>query len=376
MLSKKHFINWISSSILFFISQLFLIKYLSRYTEYTLLGVIFYTFIYFGFLYSNKFITNESQIKDKKYFYILIAAFSVLLIILINFIPFSVRVNRFDAIRDWLINFEDGIYPYLSRNNPSGFPFLFLLAYPFYKLGALELLSVAGIIIFSFLAVHYSGTKKEVFIRSGLILLSLPFYYEYLVRSELIFNIALAILLIFLTYKYVHSSKVNLMFLLFSILWGLLLATRLTIFVIFALFLLYKFRQNLFSMFLFTSNAILVFLIINLPFFLWYPQLFIIDGPFAIQASYLPFGLMIFFLIIIVYSGWVVNDLQELFFMIGVALFLLTLSSFVISIWNYGVNNSLINSYFDIAYFIFPLPFLILSVKEYKIDRFLGKVLS
>lgn len=375
MFSKQHYINWISFTAIICINQIFLVKYLSRFTDYFIAGSLIFTFIYFAILYFNKNIDSESSIKDKKYYYILTIIFLALLSFLVFLIPESPNVNRINAIKVWLENLNDGIYPYLSRENPSSFPFLFILVLPLYYLSVLDILSVIGIGIFLFITIRYSLSKKEIFTRTALICLALPFYYEVIVRSELTFNIGILILLTFLTYKFVAAEKLNGTFYLFSIIWGLALSTRMIAFAVLLIFLLFHFRQRLFNLYLFGSLAVLIFFLTNLPFFLWYPELFILDGPFAVQSTYMPFSIGMVFIIIMIITGWTLANLQELFFTTGIILLLLSSVSFIIAVLQFGFENVLFNSYFDIAYFIFSIPFFILSIKESRVDKYLGKVL-
>ncbi len=376
MFSKKHYINWISLSLIFIINQIFLIKHLSKDTDYYIVGFILYSLFFVSLIIINKFIAIRSSIEDKKYYYISAIIFLLLLTVLLYAMPESANQNRINNIKDWLQNFQDGIYPYISSEKFSPFPFLFFLVSPFYFMGLLELLPVVGIGIILFLAIFYSSNRKELLLRSSLIVLSLPFYYEIFARSDLTFNIGILIILIFLTYKFVDPGKTNSLFFLYGIIWGLALATRMISFVVLFLFLMFHFRRNLFNLYTFGSLSILIFSLVNLPFFLWYPELFILDGPFAVQSSYLPFFSIILFVILMVYAGWIIADLRELFFAVGMIIFLFTLSSFLIEVWNYGIYNALFKSYFDIVYFIFALPFFILSIKDFQIDKFLGKVLD
>ncbi|UCD93668.1 MAG: hypothetical protein JSU69_07810, partial [Candidatus Zixiibacteriota bacterium] len=63
-----------------------------------------------------------------------------LTILMFRFDPATIAVGRFPALRDWIEKLLDGEFPYLSGVRPSGFPFLFMIAMPFYFIGDLGLL--------------------------------------------------------------------------------------------------------------------------------------------------------------------------------------------------------------------------------------------
>jgi len=74
------------------------------------------------------------------------------------------------------------------------------------------------------------------------------------------------------------------------------------------------------------------------------------------------------------YAGWIVTTKQEVYFATGVIIFVLVCISFGISFFSTSFSKSVLNSGFDISYFIMPLPFLIMAIREYNVDRYLGRV--
>jgi hypothetical protein len=76
----------------------------------------------------------------------------------------------------------------------------------------------------------------------------------------------------------------------------------------------------------------------------------------------MPWWEIILYLVIAVYIGWLVSDLQEIFFAAGI---LLIISSII----------NLPYIHYSISGFIFALPFLIFSIKDYRSEKFTGKIL-
>jgi hypothetical protein len=71
------------------------------------------------------------------------------------------------------------------------------------------------------------------------------------------------------------------------------------------------------------------------------------------------------------YIGWIIADFQEVLLASGLVYFILFTISFLFKITQWGWNKEWI----DLSLMIFAVPFLVLSIKEYKVDRFLGKIL-
>jgi hypothetical protein len=69
--------------------------------------------------------------------------------------------------------------------------------------------------------------------------------------------------------------------------------------------------------------------------------------------------------------GWITADLQEVLFSSGIFLFAVYLLSFISKVAELGWNKNVI----DFSLLMVVIPFLVLAIKEYKVDRFLGKVL-
>lgn len=375
MLSKKHIINVVSSGIVITTGGLFIMKYSSRFTGlYPLLVIIYFSassyLIWCINTVTAPFMQLQKKIPAFRVWQILFVVFCLLYFI----IPAESRVGRHNAINEWLSTLLRGGYPYGISSNPSGMPMLFFIALPFYLASDAGFLVAAGSALIITLIYKTAKYKREFYLTLALLLITPVLYYEYLVRSELLTNMVLAIAVIIVTKYLINSAKPwgNLVI---SILWGVLLSTRLTVLPIFVLGVLFFYRQNIRELVIVILSSLLVFTATLLPFYLTNPPVFIEHGPFAIQLLYLPFWVYPFFGILTLYIGWLISDIQELYFTCGVLLFILVVISFFQSVLLNGFYSSVFNDRFDISYFILPVPFFLFSIKEYSVDRYLGKVL-
>lgn len=375
MFTKKHFINIYSAAFLLFIGALFVFKYSVRYGSVFLLSpVLFITGgILLLFFINKKSEADNSAFTAKQLLPVL--GFLLLVTVSMAFIPQSTRVGRFPAVLEWLSNFQQGIFPYGTKTNPSGFPFLFFLASPFYLVGDAGYLEVFGLFLFLMLLLKSVKTKKEYYVRMFMLLFLPTTFYELAVRSELFTNTVLIISLFFLAEQKLNEQEKNISFFVLAFMFGFFLSTRLIAFLWLAMFLLFFFRNNLKNGAIFIAIALSVFLLSLLPFYLWNAETFINKGPFAVQTIYLPSWIYFIFPIIVLYVGWMIADFQELLFASGVLTFLLVSISFIMTMGDVGMSEAFFNSRFDISYFILSVPFFILALKEYRVDRFLGKVM-
>ncbi len=89
----------------------------------------------------------------------------------------------------------------------------------------------------------------------------------------------------------------------------------------------------------------------------------------------LPIWMIFGFVIITIYTAWMLTDQQELYFTSGIFPFL-----FAIVFILYDSKNEFINSILSSGDYLpqlfFAVPFFISALKDYEVDRFLGKVMT
>ena len=368
MFGKERVRNNVALVIIAFVNGLYFFKYSTIYLGHSLLLTPIYLLIFIVIIfYIDKYGNSHFKYLNQKHFFIFSSILILISIYWITFIPRYGEVGRLSGIEVWLNRFFSGRFPYQYIVAPSGFPVLFIISAPFYFLKNVGYLEVVGLIFYLGAVAFLSKTIKENLFRITILLLTPIFYYSFVVRDELFFNMMIIIVLILLAQRYFDPGKYSYKFEMFGLLFGLLLSTRSVAGMIYAVYLTYFFKQNLPRGYLFIFLILLAFYLTLVPFFLWDQISFLLYGPFAIQlkVAALPVWTVAIILIIAIYSGWVASNLQEVFFASGFVLFLSVLISMILKIFAFGFMQAVVNDVFDISYFIFCVPFLLLSIGEY-----------
>ncbi len=350
-----------------FINVLFVWKYASDRIQYPLILSLIYIVIISIVLYLTlkDYRTNLSASVQNR-IYLSVVAFSAcaLTIIMFQFDPEKIAVGRYPAMYEWITRLLSGEFPYASDINPSGFPFLFILAIPFYILGDLGFFQIFGFLVFAFI-VHIESSKNDLFrFRTVLLLITAPiFLFEIVVRSDLFSN--MVIVMLYLVFFQLHGRNRGYIFpILFGVAGGLLLSTRGVVFLVYIIFFLFMIRRRRFKYGLFIFSMLAGFILTLAPFLIWNAGHFIESGPFAIQLSYIPGWVFFLSVIASVICGLSIRSPRGIYTAISVTLFGVVLVAFVISIINFGLTESVLGDRFDISYFSFALPFLLLSLSR------------
>jgi len=360
--------NGIAAILLAFVGGLFVLKYSARVTELQLLVAASYFLAYVAltiWLWSVD-LKHSILSKDRTLMLLMAAAIVVVAVLVVTLQPEGSRVGRLPALNEFIERLASGQFPWgvSTANRPSGFPFLFVLALPFYYLGNLGFLEVLGIVLFAMSAIKFDRTTGSRWL-CLIGLFALPtFYYELLVRSELFFNMSIFIFLIVLSERYLSAVRIDFSFFAFALAFGICLSTRLIAILIFAAYVAYKFRPTILKGVLFVSISLLMFLFTIVPFFLWDAKTFLLQGPFSVQMSYLPPSVAFLFFLSAFLVGWKSLNLRALFLSLGVLLFAIVLTSFLLATGGSNYASAVIHDGFDISYFIFSVPFLLLSFER------------
>ena len=368
MFGKERVRNNVALVIIAFVNGLYFFKYSTIYLGHSFLLTPIYLLIFIVIIfYIDKYGNSHFKYLNQKHFFIFSSILILISIYWITFIPKYGEVGRMSGIEVWLNRFLNGRFPYQYIVAPSGFPVLFIISAPFYFLKNVGYLEVVGLIFYLGAVAFLSKTIKENLFRITILLLTPIFYYSFVVRDELFFNMMIIIVLILFAQRYFDPGKYSYKFEMFGLLFGLLLSTRSVAGMIYAVYLTYFFKQNLPRGYLFIFLILLAFYLTLVPFFLWDQISFLLYGPFAIQqkVAALPVWTVAIILVIAIYSGWVASNLQEVFFASGFVLFLSVLISMILKIFAFGFMQAVVNDVFDISYFIFCIPFLLLSIGEY-----------
>ena len=384
MFTGKKLINAISLILVITVNVLYLVKYSVIYDAVPFILVPAYIFLVSGiisiassrrsiFIPAGKFAGKDYK---KKVIIPASIMFSAMVLIFILAVPRAGEIGRLPAVEDWIRRFLNGDFPYNSPHTPSSFPAMFLLAYPFYLIGNTGLMEFAGIALFFIIVFKLKDSAQGTAVKILLLVSGLVTYFEIVTRSELLLNMMLAAGVVLVCEKYLKPDRINLNFALTALLTGFIMSTRSVAALLFLIYFIYRFRMQLRNLVLFGIISLTVFILFLVPFYMWDPVSFSKNGPFAVQSylSNLSFIIIFLFFVSAVYSGWAISNLQEFFFSGGVILFSAAAVSFLLRAVETGFSFALFNDGYDISYFIFCMPMLILAIKDYSVDRYRGRI--
>jgi len=356
--------RYISFFIFVLINSVFLYKYMVRISDYALLVSFMYAlFLLLLFCFADKLPDNNNY---KGFFFV-----GLILIVIIQFIFLfkipveSLNTDRWSVITSFLDELFKGNFPYLSKshlNNPPGpFPGYFLFSLPFYLIGEIGLFSLTGIFLFFYFLKLEKLSNKSLFIALLFLTSSSVIWYELIVRSTIFVNMAIAILYFSILYKsQFHSSK---FLIILGLIGGFVLSTRGIMLYIFIVMFTYVFIKNKkWSKFALASFFTLVgFGVSIIPFMIWDWQLFQSYNPITLQASFIPKIYLILFALLAFWFGYSSKNLQVLMGNIGILLFVIVSVSFLINVANSSLYFVIAENGFDISYFFFSIPFLLIA---------------
>ncbi len=365
MFSSKHYINFISSSIIGLVSLIFVYKYSLIYFSRPLLLAFIYALLFLFVIFSfNKIKVIPKWISNNRFFFGAVLLFFLFLLYYALFTSKSSGSFGLLAIRNWLNNLFNGTFPYRLKSTFSAYPFLYLIASPFYLLGNIALIDVVAWGVLAIFVISNSITVREKVIKLFFLLVSPLTFYGLFEAPGYFLNAVILISLIYLSAKYLTPGKVDKNFIFFAILFGLFFSVRIEVIAAVIIYIFYFFRNNAKELSLFFEILLAVFLITIIPFIIWNPFMFFVSGPLnSFFILDIPWWGIVIYLGIAVYAGWMVSDLQEIFFSIGILLVIPAISSLFFK--PAGLSN-----------FIFALPFLIFSIKDYTIEKFTGKIIA
>ena len=368
--------NTVIICVLAMVGAIFVFKYSTRvFNNANIIYLIVATYIviyvtFFTFLWQRD-LSQYAWASNQRLLFIVCTALIVGAVIIITVLPDVSRVSRFSAIIEWIERLLARQFPWGSQTqfNPSGLPFLFIIALPFYYAGNIGYLEVAGVILFCIVLVKFYKQPNTMWLPLIALVLLPSFYYELLVRSELFFNMMLIVALITLSEQHLDTSKLDIWFFGLAILFGLGLSTRTIVGLVYAGYYAYKFHRHIWNGILFSGFTLIIFGFTLMPFVIWNAQYFFKEGPFSVQMGYLPADITIVFVIIVAISGWNTFHLKDLFFYEGILLFVIVVIAFLPIAIHSGIYTAVLKDKFDITYFIFCTPFLLFSLENQQINR-------
>lgn len=348
-----------------FINTLFVFKYAPDFslnsiislTAYLLAALILIIAVFRDYEFS-------TEKRRQGIIYLILAAIATifLAVLMFQFNPDNIEVGRYPALHDWITRLLDGQFPYSSSRNPSGFPMLFILALPFYLLGDLGFFQILSFVLFAlFIYYRFSDKVPDAF-RIILLLVASPIFgYEIVVRSELFSNMIIIIVYLAVLERLLRNKSFSATIAL-GIIGGLLLSTRGIVLLIYIVFFGYLFRYRKIRYSLFIASMLAGFILTLAPFMIWNWGYFISSGPFSIQLSYIPGWLLVLAILSSVACAVTARSWKRTYTSISFILFGVVFVTFIFSALKIGLSASVIHDRFDISYFSFSLPFLLLSL--------------
>lgn len=279
--------------------------------------------------------------------------------------PYQIQVDRWSAIHNFINYLVHGRYPYMAPTHLGGygspFPVWQFLHIPFYYLNNVGL-SLFAVLAFTLYTVKRLYGNRATLCFLACLLYSPAFLYEIFVRSDLMANFLLVLAVINLLL--IKQADLSTRPVLFSLLLGMLLSTRLAVAIPFFIFLLRPFLSlNLRRETSFLLGIFLTFSLTFLPFLLWDMKslLFFEYNPFVLQTRQGSLSGILLLIPVMIYLAFSWQDnKRRLYGNIGYGLFLLIAVTFIINMATSG-NYRLFSPTYDISYFSMSLPFIIIA---------------
>lgn len=345
------------------INVLFVEKYAARVTENHILVSMAYivcSSVIIGII--SRHLTNKHATRW------LIGLGGVLLIlaVILQYLidPLSLQVDRWSAIHNFIASMLQGDYPYGHPTHLGGygspFPIWQIFHLPFYLVGNVGL----SIFVVSFafiITLYYCHSNKVALIAVILLGMSPAFWYEIVVRSDLITNMLLVATIVeWLIYKKITLSQYTIPI---GIVAGLLLSTRLIAIIPICIIFGYDFlhlgwKKQITLLFV----TIITFALTFLPFILWNGStlFFFQYNPFVLQTRQGSWVVLVIFAILaILVTCLMKNKIQYRFISTGLLLSTLVVLAFVEKMWQENLWTELFSSSFDITYLSTALPFYV-----------------
>lgn len=346
------------------INCLLITKYAMRATSFFGYVSIFYSLLLFViyFLVKKKFL----NLKNEKYiFWIALSLMAILMIIVqYHFDPMENRVDRWSAIANPLTALFHGEFPYLAEThlggNASPFPIWMIFHIPFWALGNVGLSIIFATVLYVYsvkmLYGDLAGIKATI-----LLFVSICFWYETAVRSDLITNfLLLAAFINVLVYKGISfSSHIYAI----SIFCGLWLSTRVSVaFPLFILLFPSWMELSMGKKILSLVLVVLTFCLTFLPLVVWDSNslFFAENNPFSLQSRQgRPIDSLIMLAIAFIFAIRWRGNTRLMYLYSAFMLILIPIIAYGHNMYVYDNWSSIFKPAYDITYLDAAIPFCV-----------------
>lgn len=358
--------RWSIFFIYLLINGLFVVKYSGEHSFYFLAIYLIAIFI-LSALYLNIGLKN---IVYKYLFWILGGLFFFFSIGLNYYVDATtLNVDRCDAMEVGIRAVFNNEYPYDIKDfmgrESSNLPFLIILGMPFYLIfGSVGFLQSFSFLLFTYLIFQMFDQYKLRLAGLILLVLSPSYLWEVYVKSDLMSNFILLTGFSYLIWtRFIEHKNIKIEWI--SVLTALVFLTRLSV-IIPLIIILFKalYKLNFWEKFRFAVFLILVLSGI-LYFFLrnaetW--EVLINHNPFTIQGGKQPVVLSVSYIIIAIFISFRAKSFFAIVFSSALLLFIAVFSTFLVYLLEYGYENVINNSFFDLSFFNMSVPFIIVSL--------------
>jgi hypothetical protein len=363
-----------------FVNLIFVYKYGSRqdFINVNYLLLFYAIIVVFFIALSHKTAFTE---KSSKYLFALITFFVFLITIVANMFVdgYSLNVDRWSAMSSTINGWLSGEYPYTMPTHLGGrssnLPFLLIIGLPFYLLGDVGFLQSGTFLLFSFLLHISLKSSKAKLLGIGLLALSTSFMWEVYAKSDLMSNFVILLSFIVIYFKKFGNENISKP-ITFGSIASLLFLTRLVTAIPLTLLFFKGFLKSTWRVrilfvvaFLLVSSILIAMVLINYPTF----DILFRYNPILLQNRQLPLFISVVTLIIPFYYSFRIKSINHLLWYSFLLLLLPVIVGFNLYIYNYGFNEVIHMSKFDISYFNIFMPFTIFFIAN-RYDSIMNRI--
>lgn len=364
---REYVLTNISRLLFLFVNGLFILKYVPRLQVSSIAVLLIYCLLVGGVWYvlSKDIAAKYNRLLKGSYIVLVLLVVAAILLLQVYIDPFSVQVDRWSAIHFFLQNLFNGEYPYAARTHMDGygspFPVWQLFHAPFYLLGDVGLALVFVFILLSIVLVYYFKSYSLAFKYLVLLCISPAFWYEASVRSDLMYNFILCLVVILIFHRKQISIQTRVVT--SAIVCGLFMSTRFSVFIPLAIYLFPGFLQaGMKKKLFFLLLSVGVFILTFLPFVFWdYDSLFFFEyNPFVLQTRQgSPAETVLMLLLVVLFGMKWKDNLLACCSYIALTIIAFIGTNFLIRMIGQSFTISIFELPYDITYFTMALPFLL-----------------
>ena len=357
-------------------NALFIYKYGARTSVGSYPGILLYAvFLAISLPVYLKFLSSwVDKLKDARFAVVYFGMLGLFALsaaaLLFKIDPYSIDVDRWSAIHEFLKNLFAGEFPYLARshlgNIASPLPVMNFIAIPFYFMGDVGYLQVFTFALTAVVVFLAPLPKSGKILFMAAFLLSPAFWYEIAVRSDMVSNILIICVCLLFIEKitggkpFDHPVKAG-------CICGALFCTRGVFAIPFAVFFFARAvssikEAGLRKTLIFAACVLMAFALFLAPFVLWDIELFKQNSPFLMQTNKSPAIVSAMALAFAALLSFKVRSAGHSFLRTAVCLFALMGTTMIIKVFKVGWNTAIFEHKFDVTYYATIIPFIVLGM--------------